>query len=186
MARNNAQAQTAGTSAQNFSNQLQGQSGNVYSDLAPELESEVAHPPGYSPADLGAMNTAAQETAGGTQAGATGQGALLASRTRNPGTADAAIEASARDAGRSLGTASVGIQSKNADLKAKQQQAGLGELGDLYKTSTGDANEALGVVPQAVNADTNAVNSTYDWATDVFNPILNAASKAVSPIKFGG
>src|SRR5690348_4147207 len=82
MARGSEQANTAATSAQNASNQFGANANALYSTLAPELMSEAAHPSGFGPQELARMNTAAQQSAGGANAGAVGQGALLAQRTR--------------------------------------------------------------------------------------------------------
>jgi hypothetical protein len=65
--------------------------GNLFGSLAPQLTAEATNPQGYGAPTLAKIDTANKQTAGGTQAGAVGQGALLAARTRNAGTADAAI-----------------------------------------------------------------------------------------------
>jgi hypothetical protein len=124
------------------------------------------------------MNTAAQQSAGGSMGGAVGQGALLASRTRNAGTADAAIGQAARDSSANLSKAAVGIQGKNADLKQKQRQAGLSGLEGLTGMSTGASINALGQVAGNVNADTNAQNASWDWSKNLLQPILGAAGGA--------
>lgn len=175
MARGSQQATTAATSAQNLSNGLQTNANALYGALAPELESEAAHPAGYAPSDLAAMNTAAQQSAGGSQAGAVGQGSLLASRTRNAGTADAAIAQSARTAGENLSKAALGTQLKNADLKQHQQQAGLSGLEGLNAEELGEGVQSLGIVPSAVNANTNAANASWDWAKYLLDPAMGAA-----------
>jgi len=178
MARGSQPANTAATSAQNFSNQLQNNQSQLFNTLAPELESAAAHPSGYSPTDIAGMTTAAEQSAGGSTAGATGQGALLASRTKNAGTADAAIGQSARSAGQALSKASTGIAQANANQKAQNQRAGLSGLEGLTGLETGGANTALGIVPQAVNANTQAENDSWDWANSVFKPIMEAAGNS--------
>lgn len=175
MGRGSDTANTAATTAQTNSNQFMGNSNALYSTLAPTLSAEAAHPAGYSPTDTANMNTAAQQSAGGAEAGAVGQGSLAAARTRNAGAFAPAISEGVRNAGRNLSTAAIGIQGKNADLKQKQMQEGIGGLEGLYGTSVGGANAALGQVAPNVNANTNAVNSSWDWASDLFNPMLQAA-----------
>lgn len=128
------------------------------------------------------MNTASQQSAGGSQAGAVGQGALLASRTRNAGSADAAIADSTRKASQTLGNDALKTQMANADLEQKQRQAGIGGLESLYGTQLGDANSALGVVPSAVNADTNAENASWDWSSALFQPLLGAAGNVAGKL----
>lgn len=174
MARGSTQANTAATSAQGLSNTLQGNSQALYGSLAPQLESEAANPQGYGPSDMAAMNTAAQQSAGGTQAAATGQGALLAGRTKNAGTADAAIASSARSAGQQASQRAVQNQAGNAQEKAHQQQAGLTGLEGLTNAQTNASIGALGQVAPNVNASTNAANASWDWSKDLFDPILQA------------
>ena len=78
MARNDAAAQTAANSANTISSTAAENAGGLYGVLAPELESEAAHPQGFDPTTMAQMTTAAEQAAGGSQAGATGQGGLLA------------------------------------------------------------------------------------------------------------
>jgi hypothetical protein len=183
VARGSQQATQAATQASNTSTNLENNANALYGTLAPTLESEIANPTGYNPMDLSKMNTAAEESAGGTQAGATGQGALLASRTKNPGTADAAIAESARTAGQDLSQKALGIQTGNARLKEQQRQEGIAGLGGLTNEETNAGITSLGQVAPDVNANTQAENASYDWATDILNPVLGDLSKAVQPIK---
>jgi len=183
MARGSTQATTAATSAQNLSNNLASNANALYGELAPELETEVTHPAGYSPTDLAAMDTAAQQSAGGSQAAAVGQGSLLASRTKNNGTADAAIGQSARSAGQNLSNAALKTQLSNANLKQHEQQSGLSGLEGLTNAQTGASIGALGVVPQAVNANNGAINASYDWAKYLLDPAMQAAG---SSFRYGG
>lgn len=176
MARGDQNAQTAEKSANNLSGSYGGNAGALYSTLAPQLMTEAAHPAGYAPSDMSAMNTAAQQTAGGSQAAAVGQGGLLAARTRNAGAPAAAIDSAARSASQGLSKASVGIQGKNADLKQKQQQAGLSGLGNLFGENLGGSTNALGQVAANSNANTNAENASWNWSKNIFQPILSAAS----------
>lgn len=178
MARNSPTADTAATSAQNLSNQYAGNASNLYSTLTPQLEAEAAAPAGYNPADLADMNTAAQQSAGGSAAGAVGQGGLLAARTRNAGAPGAAIAESARDAGQQLSKNALGIRTANAQLKERQRQSGLGGLESLESGQAGAGIGALGQVAPNVNASTNAENASWDWAKDILDPALEAASKS--------
>ena len=178
MGRGSDQATGAATQASNLSTNLTNNSNALYSTLAPTLEGEVAHPTGYNPMDLAKMNTAAEQSAGGTQAGATGQGALLASRTKNPGTAAAAIAESARGAGEDLSQKALGIQTGNARLKQQQQQEGIAGLGGLTNEETNAGITSLGQVAPLVQANTAAVNASYDPFTDILDPTLNALKGA--------
>jgi hypothetical protein len=178
MARGSTQATGAATSAQDFSNGLQSNASSLFSTLAPDLESAAAHPSGYSPTDMAGMTTAAEQSAGGSTAGATGQGALLASRTKNAGTADAAIGQAARSGGQALSKASTGIAQANANQKQSNQRAALSGLENLESGQVTGANQALGDVAPNINANTNAENASYDWSNALFQPLLGAAEKS--------
>lgn len=159
MASGNKTAQGAEHSGLGFSQGLQGQSGNLYGTVAPELTAMATHPMGFNPSDLAQMKTEAMQTAGGSNAGAVGQGALLASRTRNAGTADAAISQAARNAGETLSDTGLKINSENARLKEAQRNEGLRGLEGLYGTDIAGANNALGEVARNAEADAAAENA---------------------------
>jgi hypothetical protein len=167
MARGSATAQnTASSSEENAS--------NLFGPLSGTLSAEAITPGGMSPIDLAAADTAEQQSAGGGQSAAVGQGALLAGRTRNAGSADAAVGASTRAVGQQLSEGALQTRLKNAGMKMQQQQAGIGGLGNLY-------SENLGAVAPNVNANTEAENASWDWAKDLMGPMLGAAGGAASP-----
>lgn len=109
------------------------------------LTAEAVNPSGYSPTQLAAQTTAAEQTAGGANAGATGGALLRAARTRNVGAAPAAIGASNRAAGQELSQINSGIQTRNADLQQKQRQQGISGLEGLYGENVGAGEQALGL-----------------------------------------
>lgn len=185
MARGSAQATNAGTAAAGLSSQLEANAGALEGTLAPQLEAEAAHPSGFAPADLAAMNTAAQQSAGGGQAAATGQGGLLAARTRNAGAPAAAIDAAARTSGRNLSAAGLRTQEENAREKLGQQQAGLTGLERLTGMETGAGIQSAGQIAPDVNANTNAANASWDWAKYILGPAMGAAGGAISGGAFG-
>ena len=176
MARGSSQATTAATNAQNISTGAGANANALYGTLAPELESQAANPQGYAPADIAAMTTSAEQGAGGSQAAAVGQGALLAGRTRNAGTADAAIDSASRNASKQLGNETLGIQTGNADLKAKQQHEAMQGEQSLYGTELSGELGALGQIPGDVNANTNAANESYGWAKYLLDPLLSSGA----------
>ncbi len=180
MARGSDLAQGAAKSAQGLSSQYAGNAGATYGALMPELASEAAHPAGFNPRDLAAMQTQVQQSEGGSNAGAVGQGALLAGRTKNPGVAAAAIPEAVRESGETASKNSLGIQTKNAALRESQRQSGLEGLEGLNKTETGAGISALGEVAPAVSADTAAKNASYDWAKYILDPTLQAAGGAAT------
>src|ERR1022692_326078 len=83
--RGDQQASSAETTANNNANTFGGNAAALYSTTVPQLTAEATAPAGYSPSDLAAMNTGAEQSAGGAEAGAVGQGGLMAARTRNKG-----------------------------------------------------------------------------------------------------
>lgn len=118
---------------------LRGQ--NIYNELFPQLSREATNPQGYGTVGLNAMNTANQQSIGGSNAAAAGEGAQAAARTRNAG-AYAPMVAEANRAGqRQLSQNALGIQGENEQLRNSQQQNALKALQGLYGTQM---NTALG------------------------------------------
>jgi hypothetical protein len=140
----------------NISGNLLSNAQNVYGGLEPQLAAEAAHPMGFTPQAKALMNTAAQQSAGGSTAGAIGQGRLYATRTRNAGGAKQAIGEAVRGAGENLSNAAVGTELANANLQEKQRQAGLGGLENLYGTQLRGGEEALGLSNQALGIASQA------------------------------
>src|ERR1039458_10256673 len=156
MARNDPQASADANTAQGISGTSTANAGALYGTLAPQLEAEAANPQGFAPTDLAAMDTAAEQSAGGAAAGVTGEGGLRAARTRNSGGPDAATQEGARNASEIASKGALGTQIANARVKNQQQQAGIGGLESLYGTNMGAGVNALGEVAQNVNANTGA------------------------------
>ena len=173
-------ASTAETTSAGNAGQFMGNASSLYGDLAPTLEGEIAHPAGYAPSDLSAMETGAEQSAGGSQAGAVGQGGLYAARTGNKGAAAAAIADASRGAGQQLSKNLLGIRSANANLKNEQQQAGISGLTNLTGLETGASNNALANIAPLSQANTAAQNASWDWSKDLLAPILDAGSKAAA------
>ncbi len=163
-ARGSKAATTAETSAQNLSNQYAGDAANLFGTLAPTLMGEIAHPPGMGPTDMAAADTAAQQSGGGSMAGAVGQGGLLAARTRNAGAPAAAIGEVARTSGETLSKAALTTRLKDAAMREEQRQGGIRGLGDLYGETMGGGLKALGIVPAAVSAESDAARASWEWA----------------------
>lgn len=147
--------------ANNLSNDLTANASNIYAGLEPSLQVEAAHPQGFTPQAKAAMNTAAQQSAGGSTAGAIGQGRLYAARTKNAGGAKAAIGEGVRSAGQNLSNASVGTEVANANLQNKQQQAGLSGLSGLNSTELSGGLQGLGLSNQAIGLANQAGQSPW-------------------------
>lgn len=94
---------------------------------------------------MASETTAAEQTAGGSNAAAAGGAGLLANRTRNIGSGQAAAAAGNRAAGESLSQTNAGIQNQNTALKESQRQAGLSGEGALYGEDVGAGENALGL-----------------------------------------
>src|SRR5271156_4813848 len=131
------------TTGQNLSNQLTTNAANVYGGLEPQLAARAATPMGYTPSQKASINTAAQQSAGGSTAGAVGQGGLYAARTRNAGAGQAAIGSSNRAAGADLSRNAVNTEVQSANLGQQNQRAALGGLQGLYGTDVGSGIGAL-------------------------------------------
>jgi hypothetical protein len=160
------------TTANGLSNQLTANAANVYGGLEPQLQAEAAAPSGYTPTQKASMNTAAQQSAGGGNASAIGEGNLYAARTKNAGGAKEAIGAATRGSGENLSNAAVGNEVANANLQQHQHQAGLSGLEGLNSTELGGGEQALGLSNQALNISQDAYNN------NPYNKTLNTAIQA--------
>src|SRR5271154_2631821 len=123
--------------ANKMSSTLGANAGALYGPLGNELQSQAAHPTGYTPGQVAAQNTAAQQSAGGSNASTVGQGALMAARTRNAGAAQNAIAQGGRQASQNLSNAAVGTQVRNANLQQQNQQSATHGLESLYGQELG-------------------------------------------------
>jgi hypothetical protein len=138
-------------SGQGLSNLYNTGAQGIGNTLTPALTAEATNPTGYTPTEMGAQTTAAEQTAGGSNANSTGGALLRAMRTRNAGAAPAAIAEGNRQSGQELSQINAGIQTNNANLKQKQRQAGLSGLQGLY-------GENIGAGLGNLNASTGALN----------------------------
>ena len=146
-----------------MSNNYNANSNALFGTLAPELIQQSHNPTGLTAQQKADMNTAGMQTAGGSMAGAVGQGALQAARTRNAGGAYAAIQESARNAAQANGNTALKTQLADAQLQEKQREAAMGGLGGLIGGQTNASIGSLGQVANNVNANTNAEDASWDW-----------------------
>lgn len=137
--------------AQGRSGNLSGKANSAYSFLEPQLESEATNPQGYSPTDLSAINTATQQSAGGSTAGTVGESNLEAARTRNSGGFAGVATEAGRSAERDLSQKALDVQTQNANLKEAQRQQALSSIQQLYGV---DLQTALGYL----NGSNSALN----------------------------
>lgn len=159
----------------NLSGQLIGQASNIYGGLEPTLQTQAATPIGFTPAQKVQINTAGQQSAGGSTAAAIGQGRLYAARTRNAGGAKAAIGQGVRSAGENLSKTAVGTEVQNAKLGQQKQQEAQQRLQGLYGTSLGEGENALGLSNTALNIANQAKPSFWQTiGTTAAKNLVNA------------
>ena len=152
--------QTFGEST-NVYNQDSGNASALYNSLFPQFTAEATNPQGFTPGDKASMDTATQQSVGGSTAGAVGQGNLTAARTRNSGGLDTALDASVRSGQQTLSSDALGVENEDAMLKESNRQAGLQGLSGLYGTNQSGMLSALGLGNQATNAGTQAGQSGW-------------------------
>lgn len=161
--------------ANGLSNQYNSEALGIGSSLVPTLTSQMANPQGFNPTTMGQMTTAAEQTAGGSNAGTSGAAGLRAARTRNIGSGQSTISQAGRDAAEQLSQRNAGIQTQNANLKAKQQSDAEHELGSLYGTDVGAGESALGISNSALN---NAGNLQNFWQQMLLQGMSSAGTAA--------
>jgi len=164
------------STATGLSNLYNSQASAVNSTLAPALTAEAVNPTGYTPTQMGAQTTAAEQSAGGANAGASGGALLRAARTRNAGAAPAAIDSANQHASEGLSQINAGIQTKNADLQQKQKQQGLSGLEGLYGENVGAGENALSESNTSLN---DAGNLSNFWQQYLLSA-MSGASKAAT------
>jgi hypothetical protein len=145
---------------------LFGQGQTIGSSLVPQLDAEAANPQGYTPQQMAYMNTASQQSLGGSTGGVTGQANLQAARTRNAGSFQGAIGSNARSNARQLSQNAVGIQQQQANLQQQQRQQALSSLQSLYGV---DESTALGYL----NGSTSAFNADNEGSKIIDQNLWN-------------
>jgi hypothetical protein len=167
---------------QTNSNTLFTQGQTIGSSLVPQLDAEAANPQGYTPQQMAYMNTASQQSLGGSTGGVTGQANLQAARTRNAGSFQGAIGSNARSNARQLSQNAVGIQQQQANLQQQQRQQALSALQSLYGV---DEQTALGYLNGSTSAATSEKNgpnweSKFDDFTKGISNLSSAAAGGVA------
>lgn len=165
-------ASTASGLSSNYANNAN----QTYAQLTPTLNRLAAGGGGYTPQQIGNMDTAALQATGGANAGVVGSAMQRAAATNNAGGANALALAAGHDATQNLSDAALGVQNRSADLAAQQQQSALGELGNIYGTSANAGENALGLSTNAYTQANNAANNGF-WR-GVTGRILNPATYA--------
>lgn len=179
----NAKAKTAADTASNVGKGYGSSASQIGGSLIPGLEQEANNPTGYTPVEKASQLVAGEQGAGGANAGITGEANLEAARTRNAGGFGGALDEAARIKGRQLSQNALGVENKSADLGQKKQQEARGELGNLYTADTRAQLEAMGLIPQDINAGVNADKT--GWLQD-FTDIMKSIQGAGASFKGGG
>ena len=173
------------TTAQNLSNSLTANAANIYGGLEPTLQAQASHPSGFTPMQKANMNTAAQQSAGGSTAGAVGEGGLYAARTRNAGAAQNAIGSAVRSGGSNLSREAVGTEMADANLAQKKQAGALGGLQGMYGTELSGGENALGLSNSAL-AGASQSSANNPWVKAGLMTLDNAEKYAAAMAGGGG
>ena len=145
--------------------------------LTPTLNQMATAPQGFGEQTKANMNTAAEQSIGGANAGIVGQAGAAAARTNNAGAYAPAAAQAGHDATAQLSDAALGVQNKDAMLKEEQRSQGLQGLQNMYQTNVGAGENALGLSTSALNAKNAADEQTFNqW----FKPFQMIAGNATS------
>jgi hypothetical protein len=162
-----------------LSKQYGGQSDALHSQLSGIYTQNATNPQGMSQGDMNDIRTSAMESAGGSVAGAVGQGNLAAARTGNAGGYQAALADSARQ-GIATNSANA-LKSKliNTTLKEQQREEGVSGLQHLQSADQAGTLSAMGLDTGAINAETTAGQSGwFQNMTDLIRAGSGAATAA--------
>lgn len=143
-------------SAQGLSTTYGSQAAATNNILTPTLNQLATNPQGFGKTTVNNMNTAAIQSAGGANAGVTGQGNLQAARTNNAGAFAPVAAQSGHDATSQLSDAALGVQNNDARLRQAQQAEGISGLQNQYSTNVGAGENALGLSNSALNTQLQA------------------------------
>ena len=154
---------------------------DIFGQLMPQYQQEAVNPQGFGASGLAAMNTAAQQSTGGSTGGAVGQGDLMAARMRNKGGFQVAGDESAREGMRTNAQASVENQAANEKLKQAQKQAGLAGEAGLYGENMHEILGGLGEENNATKDLTEAGKSGWLQNTMGILDTVGGMGKAAFP-----
>lgn len=155
------QAKQLFNSSQGDASTARDNSGTLYNQLFPTYENEATDPQGFDPTTKANMKTSAMQTAGGSTAGAVGEGDLMAARTRNAGGFDAAGDEAERIGARQLSSDNLGVENADAALKEQHKQQGIAGEQGLYNTQQSDLLADMGLSNQDVNTEVSAGQSGW-------------------------
>jgi hypothetical protein len=173
MAKGSGQAeQTFGTSTNN-ANTMSGRASAVNSAMMPGLTADAAGKGGLTPGQKATMDTASQQSVGGSNAGITGQAGLTAGRSGNPGSMISAIGSADRGNARNLSNDALKTQEYSTNMAQQKQQSAMGELGKLYGTNVSGLGDML---KNANQATSNLTTADQDTTGDIMKGAQMATS----------
>ncbi len=178
MARGSDQANATATAGVGQNAGLYGGGQALAGVLAPQLIAQSANPQGFGQKGLADITTANEQSAGGGQAAAVGQGALEDSRTRNAGGSGMALAKAARESGKNLSNATLQTNIANEGLKEQQREGAQKGLQGLYGTDITGSQQAAGNVAANVDANAKQEDASWSWAKNILAPVLGAAGQA--------
>jgi hypothetical protein len=126
-----------------------GQADNAFGIAAPIYGQMARKPQGYMPQEMADRITASNQTLGGSNAAAVGEGALASARTNNAGGYQAAIDDAARTSGATQSENVLGVMNQSDALKRQQQEEGLSGLSNIYGTASKTGMGYLDLANQA-------------------------------------
>jgi hypothetical protein len=170
MARGTAQEAKQNAGAGASQNQAYaGRATDVYNSVFPQLQQQAQN--GLPEADQAALNTASQQSIGGSNAGAAGQANLSAARTRNAGSFAPAVAESVRSGQRQNSENALGTVAKNIAAK----QAAMQALQGLYGTSANAGIGSLNASNSAIGEQNQADQNTLAWTKFITDTAMSAA-----------
>ncbi len=178
------QAKTAYNTASATAGKYGSAGDDVSSHLIPGLEREANNPEGYTPEEMNDQLVASEQGAGGANAGITGEANLRAARTRNSAGYTTALDEAARDKTRTLSQNALNIKDASAKLGQEKQMAAQKELGSIYGTDVEANLKAQGLMPEDVNAETDAGKSGWFQNMTGLISSLSGAASAIKPKGF--
>lgn len=153
-------AQQGAQQAGQVGQQLQGQAGQTLQGVMDPLSGIERS--GMTPQEMSNMLVAGQQETGGALSGVQGQANLQAARSRNVGGYGMALDEAARQKMRQDTQTALNIQ----NMALQRQMQGLGLGADIYGRQLGASMQAMGLIPQNVEAMARA-NQT-GWVQNLF------------------
>jgi hypothetical protein len=175
MAKGSGQAEQTFGTASGDSSTLGGRASAINNGMMPTLLNDAAGKGGLTPGQMATMNTASQQSVGGSNSGIAGQAGLTGGRTGNPGSMVNAIGSADRGNARNLSNDALKTQEYSTNLAQQKQQAAMGELGKLYGTNVQGMGDML---KNANQATSNLTTADQDTTGDIMKGAQMATSIA--------